>query len=461
MDIVLIILLLISIFAWTWLYSMTRHRAEQQKKQLRQAKSRNSELISFLNRYAESIAHSNDTNDWMQQVANFVAQALEAESVWIYASEENAYKCVAFSGADLKPGGAAQTRRLIELLCQESISQNDVSGIFGQLISPKSTLKEDFEAKYGQGPIKTLLSVPLRIEREEVGLICAINRSSEIKYFSNDDKILLESISSQVALGITFVQLYEELGEQQRLAQELKLARTIQDSLIPEKAPKHANYMMSANCMSAREVSGDFYDFIKISEDLLLVVVADASGKGVPACMLMALCRSVLRTNAMRYKEDLEGLMHAINRSLYEDTDNGQFITLACLLIDKHDHVVEYSRAGHTELLIKSDEGNVEVIAPDGPAIGLLPPELNLNYDTFSFSWQPGMSLMLFTDGITEALNDERKEYGLKNLIDSWTKVDDIPEKAIEGINEKLEAFTGQQSQEDDQTILILHRPAS
>ena len=147
MEIVLIILLLISIFAWTWLFSVTRHKATEQKAQLKRVKSRNSELISFLNRYAESIAHSNDTNDWMQQVANFVAQALEAESVWIYASEESHYRCVAFSGADLKPGGAAQTRRLIELLCQESISQNDVSGIFGQLISPKSTLKEDFEAK--------------------------------------------------------------------------------------------------------------------------------------------------------------------------------------------------------------------------------------------------------------------------------------------------------------------------
>ncbi|OVE81520.1 hypothetical protein BVY04_03005, partial [bacterium M21] len=205
---------------------------------------------------------------------------------------------------------------------------------------------------------------------------------------------------------------------------------------------------------------GDFFDFVPLPGNLTLAVIADASGKGMPACMLTAMCRSILRTNADRYKEDLEGLMREVNRKLFEDTDAAQFVTLACLLIDNNDFTIEYARAGHTSLLMRAPDGHVEVISPDGPALGLLPDEIEPEYDTFAFSWLPGMSLMVYTDGITEALNLEGEEFGTDRLIESWVEQPTTPLAASQGILRAVHSFGGGEIQEDDQTLMLLHRPA-
>ncbi len=447
------------------LYLLRRNEESLQREA--RAQSDRAELVEFINRYTASIGSSRDTGEWMKLVAGLVATAIEAQAVWIYwLEDENSARLLAFSGAfpEFRPGGDAassQSRRLLEQLSPDKsrLEAGHGSGLVGQIIGPASVLKEDFNAQYGAGPVKTLVSTPLEIDNERNGLICAINRSGATPHFSVDDMFLLEALARQVALGITFIQAYERLGEQQRVDQELMLAQRIQNSLLPQDPPLHDVYLIHADCMAARTVSGDFYDFIQISDDLLLVLVADASGKGIPACMLMALCRSILRTNTLRYQEDLEGLMHESNRNLYEDTDSGQFVTVACLLIDKHDHTVEYARAGHCALLIRSPDGNVEVILPDGPALGLLPEEIGIQYDTFAFSWQPGVSLMLFTDGITEAADQDGEIFGLHRLIDTWKTQELDPAVATGGILGRVKDFTGNHPQEDDQTLMILHRP--
>ena len=456
MSVCLIVLLITQFY-------LLRRNEETMRREVR-AQDDRSELVEFINCYASSIAYSHDIDEWMKQVSGFIGTALEAQAVWIYVLEdEETAKLLAFSGTVPVPDSttSSQTRRLLGEITQDRIEFGHGSGIASELFGQVSHLKENFNELYGAGPVESMISVPIRIEHEPVGVICVMNRTGGQPHYTPDDLFLLESMSSQVSLGITFVQIHDVLGERQRIEQELGLAQTIQESLLPQDPPEHDVYLIHADCIAAREVSGDFYDFIRVSEDLLLAVVADASGKGIPACMLMATCRSMIRTNAIRFREDLEGFMHELNRNLFVDTDAAQFVTMACLLIDKHDHVVEYARAGHTSLLIRNPVGQVEMISPDGPALGLLPEEIEPDYDTFAFTWEPGMSLMLFTDGITEAYNSDNTEFGMDRLLDAWNEQNGDPTAAAAGIFSRVSDFAGDEPQADDQTIMVLHRPKS
>ena len=287
------------------------YNSKYREQQANRASSDRDELLTFINRYTASIGYVHNTREWMSQVAQFVAQAIEASTVFlIFIENDNEARIVASYGKipDHEGNISSQSQKLIDDLQAGTIVYN-TTGLISEVIGPVSILKQDFHKQYGDGPIDSLVSVPMRIDTEQIGMICAINRNAKIP-FNQQSLFLLESLSSQVAFGLTFVEMYERLGKQQRIEQELELAKNIQLSLLPSKAPRHHNYRIYADCIAAREVSGDFFDFIQISDDLLLVVVADASGKGIPACMLMAMCRSILRTNAGRFKEDLEGLMH-------------------------------------------------------------------------------------------------------------------------------------------------------
>ncbi len=455
--IVSVLLLLQLVYVWRK-YKISSKRGKR-------ALADKNELVDFINCYSASIGYSHNSEDWMNQVAGFIESAMEAKAVWVHRLDgDGCAKLVAFSGRCpvIEPNTPQQAKSLLRTLSEDSVNPAEESGLISQVLGPRSTLKEDFCAHYGAGPIRSLVSVPMMMDGERIGAISVINRVDADELFTMEDMFLLESLSTQVALGLTFVQVYDELNQKQRIEQELFLAQSIQRSLLPDDPPDFDAFTIHADCRAAREVSGDYFDFITLPDNLFLAVIADATGKGVPACMLAAMCRSIVRTNAERYREDLEGLMKEVNKKLFEDTDYAQFITLACLLVDGNDNTVEYARAGHTSLLIRSPDKHVEVLSPQGPALGLLPPVSEPRFDTFTFSLEPGMSLMLYTDGITEALEhgDDDEEFGTDRLIAVWNEQEESdPIKSGNAILEAVDSFTSGAEPSDDRTLLILHRP--
>jgi len=136
-------------------------------------------------------------------------------------------------------------------------------------------------------------------------------------------------------------------------------------------------------------------------------------------------------------------------------------VTMACLLIDRRVHSVEYVRAGLSALLMRVPDGRIEMIAPEGPALGLMPDTASPIFDTFAFTWEPGVSLLLFTDGISEAINEAEELFGLDRLLQAWQRQGRDPVAAATGIFDEVLAFAGQRPQGDDQTVMILHRPSS
>ncbi|OVE80759.1 hypothetical protein BVY04_05080, partial [bacterium M21] len=236
---------------------LTIRRSKESLKREARAVSDRAELVDFINRYTASIGYSHNTEEWMRQVAGFVENAMEAEAVWIYKTDaEGISRLTAFSGKFPMADGntCRQSRRLLRALGQDRIVPGEESSLINEVLGKRGTLKEDFNELYGEGPISTLVAVPMVIDGEHLGVVCAMNRVGSAGSFSIDDMFLLESMSTQVALGLTFVQIYDELGEKHRIEQELKLAQSIQNSLLPEDPPDQSNYLIHADCFAAREV---------------------------------------------------------------------------------------------------------------------------------------------------------------------------------------------------------------
>ncbi len=428
------------------------------------------EMVTFLNRFVNSITTSSNPKKWMGEIAGSIAGALDAGAVRIFMIEgDQQLRAIASTGQlpAAENGDEYQFRkghRLLEDLQRDAIEIGD--GLIGEVaLSGRSELLERVTEKTGTAAgrngaasVQSLVVVPLILNEQIIGVVCAVNKRTPGTYFSTEDLFVLSSLSNQVTLGMTLIQAYGELGEKHRIQQELLLAQEIQKSLLPHTTPAVRQFSIHAINRAAREVSGDYYDFVEIDDDLILVVIADASGKGIPACMLMAMCRSFVHANARRYKNDLGGLLKALNGNLFDDTDGSKFITMALCLIDKRDNTVEYLRAGHTELLMRMPDGEVQVIQPDGPALGVLPVDHDIEFDSFYFSWLPEMSLLLFTDGITEALDDNDEEYGLDRLINVWKAANHDPEATTGHVLKSVQDFTKSQPQTDDQTLVVLSR---
>ncbi|NOY79498.1 MAG: SpoIIE family protein phosphatase [Kiritimatiellaeota bacterium] len=455
-----------------WIGTVLHDRFLRLREELREARSQHRDVIDFLNLFARSLATVSDIQHTMELVAHYVRDVTKAESVGIFLLQdgheagERRLRGAACAGMfpplhTTSSVVLAKAAFLKEHFRQECVRLGE--GILGRVAaSRRSILVEDVSALPEEDKlpreVRSLMAVPMLVENRLNGVMCVINPREADQPFSEEDLRLLENLSYQAALASNLIAIYEERGERQRLVQELEFARDIQRSLLPEKPPEWGDYDIQAFTRSAREVGGDFYDFIQIDPDRLMVVVADASGKGIPACMLMAMCQSFARSCAQRYC-GLEPFLRDMNHFLFQDTDRAHFVTVGICVIDRQNHICDYARAGHTELLLRLPEGISRTINPEGPALGLLPDDLAPRFDTLSFTFRPGMSLLLFTDGITEALDEDSAEFGLERLENIWSARADTPAGAVDALLRAVDEFKGDAPQADDQTLVLISRP--
>lgn len=462
-----LILVVIGLGAYLRIY-YDRIRALEAK--LRQSRQQRKEVIDFLSLFTTSLSTSVDLERSLDLVSHYLCDVIEADALCIFrlVEEGGERKLQAAAVAGMFPPlqrtsnmVMAKASYLREHLRREKILVGD--GILGRVAElQRSLLIEDAtqlpEEEKLPRDVRTLMAVPMYAENRLAGVVAAVNGKDPDRLFTNADLKALENLSHQAALATILTNIYAERTRQERIVQELEFARQIQQSLLPDSIPPFGDYHVHAFSRSALEVGGDFYDFVLMDENRMMVLIADASGKGVPACMLMAMCQSFARAETERFTA-MEDFLRTLNRHLYRDSDRSHFVTLAILLIDRENNVCEYARAGHTELLVRMGSGITRIIKPKGPALGLLPDEFCGGFDTFSFAFPPGASVMVFTDGITEALNEKSEEFGLDRLFQVWNQNELPPEQMGAKVLEEVKAFTGEAPQNDDQTILIVSRP--
>lgn len=303
------------------------------------------------------------------------------------------------------------------------------------------------------------LIVPLIGQGELLGALYLGHRLSDQPY-STDDRRLLGSLASQVAPAMKVAQLVHEqqieAKERERIQQELQVAALIQQTLLPKELPSISGWMVDAFYRPARAVGGDFYDFIDLGQGRLGVVIGDVTDKGVPAALVMATCRSMLRAAAPQHTSPAKVLAE-VNEAIVKEIPPAMFVTCLYAIIDTEAGEVVFANAGHNLPYVRTDNGVVELRATGMP-LGLM---ADMPYDDKVYRMSQGDVMVLTSDGITEAHNPDGEMYGFGRLMGRVArKVEDGD--VVNAIVGDLEAWTGTSAeQEDDITLVVVRRSSS
>lgn len=296
------------------------------------------------------------------------------------------------------------------------------------------------------------LIIPMQIKTETKGLILLGKRGNKLP-FSKSDIEFIYSLGSMAIISIENARLFEEMLEKQRMERDLETARNIQKNLLPKSIPKLSNLELSAYNVSAKIVGGDYYDLIKLDNENLLIAIADVSGKGVPAALLMANLQAFLKS-ICKQKLPLTEATNLINDLIVENTTMGSFITFFWCIFNNTTKRLTYVNAGHNPpLLIRN--GNIQKLKKGGMIIGFLPS--NNSYVSETIQLQKDDVVVLFTDGITEAMNKNLEEFTderLEKLVLRNTGYE--PDSILKKIKDSIEEFIDGAEQSDDITCIVM-----
>jgi serine phosphatase RsbU (regulator of sigma subunit)/anti-sigma regulatory factor (Ser/Thr protein kinase) len=300
------------------------------------------------------------------------------------------------------------------------------------------------------------LAVPLVSQGELIGLLNLGPRLSEQDY-SGDDRKLLDNLAAQAAPAVRVAQLVRqqeaEVRTRERLEQELRVAQLIQQNFLPKELPRVPGWQVSAHYRPARAVGGDFYDFIQLEEGRLGLVIGDVTDKGVPAALVMAATRSVLRSWAQRVFSPSE-VLQRVNEHLTPDIPANMFVTCLYGVLDPATGHLRFANAGHNLPYVHTNEGAVEFRATGMP-LGLM---AEMTYEEHEATVNTGETILLYSDGLVEAHSPEREMFGFPRLLDLVKRTGGSSE-LNETLLSELEAFTGPGwEQEDDVTLVALER---
>ncbi len=298
--------------------------------------------------------------------------------------------------------------------------------------------------------------LPLVSQGELLGLLILWPRARGQRY-TLDNLFLLGSLAQQVAQALRVVELVREqqarATEREHIEQELRTAREIQQTFLPQEVPDVPGWRLVPYYQPAREVGGDFYDFIPLVDGRLGLVIGDVSGKGIPAALVMTATRTMLRTAAQ--SGDAPGeILARVNELLCADIRQGMFVTCFYAILDPASGRVQYANAGHDTPYHRQREGTFQLWATGMP-LGMLP---DRSYETYETLMAPGDSLLFYSDGVVEAHNTSREMFGRSRLL---TSISAHPggSKLIDLLLTELARFTGASwEQEDDITLLVLLR---
>ncbi|HEV2885216.1 MAG TPA: GAF domain-containing SpoIIE family protein phosphatase [Pyrinomonadaceae bacterium] len=302
-----------------------------------------------------------------------------------------------------------------------------------------------------RGETRSEMVAPIISNTEVIG--CFDLESDELNAYSDDDLQVLMLLASQVAIIIEKVMLHEQLIEKKRLEGQLEVARQVQLELLPAKDPQLEGYDISAYNFPTEEVSGDYYDWVKIYDDQIGLVIADVSGKGVPAALLMAFLRASLRAAThIGYSPHIS--MAKVNYLLWESIERNQFVTAFYAILDVTNKTLTYTNAGHNPpLLLRADDTH-KFIERGSLPLGMF---RDTRYHEYYLTTEPGDVLVLYTDGVTEAQSAEGEEFGRERLAEAVRSNHQLPARElITAVQKEVIDWTDGRGATDDVTFFVI-----
>jgi sigma-B regulation protein RsbU (phosphoserine phosphatase) len=304
--------------------------------------------------------------------------------------------------------------------------------------------------------MRTQILLPLTANENLTGIVSLGPKLSEAPYTETDIR-LLQAIASQMGLAVENSRLVTSLAAEAAAREianrELEIAREVQERLFPQTYPAIAGLDCAGYCRPARGVGGDYYDFLLLDDGRLGIAIGDVSGKGIAAALLMASLQASLRGQAAAGVHDLSSLMHNVNKLVYEASTSNRYATFFYGEYDAVTRKFSFVNAGHNPpLILRGDE--VLRLEADGPVVGLL---AGARYGQSECCLQPGDVFIAFTDGISEALNEQEEEWEEERFIPAAQHCRQMPAKdMIQSIFRAADAFTGNAKQYDDMTLLVM-----
>ncbi len=308
----------------------------------------------------------------------------------------------------------------------------------------------------GRAATRSELAVPIVSEAGTIG--CLNVESDRPASFTPADVELLQFFASAAALSIEKALLHRQVLEKQRIEGQLQVAREVQSGLLPSAPPRLTGYDIGAVNLPTQAIGGDYYDYVPLAGGRLGLVVADVSGKGIPAALIMATFRAALRTE-IRRRASLPALAARLNGAVLEFRDAARFVTAVCAVLEATSGRVTYVNCGHNPPLLLRARGGRETLRCGGAALGLF---ARGRYKAGTVDLEPGDTLVLYTDGVVEPVDAHDAEFGVERLDAAIRAVAGRPaSEALRSVIEATQAFSGRDRYDDDFTLVVLRRNAT
>ena len=302
--------------------------------------------------------------------------------------------------------------------------------------------------------IHSLLSVPMMTKGSLIGLLTIYNKKNG-KTFTEDDQRLLSIIAGQSAQVVDNARLYEEEKALHAMKEEVRLAVRIQSELLPKTSPNIACYEIAGKMLPAKDVGGDYYDFIPVDDLRWAICLGDVTGKGLPASLLMANLQATLRGQTL-HGHSAKDCLRRSNTLMHRSTTSDKFATLFYGILDISQHKLSFSNAGHDNPFLFRQSGETIRLKTGGIVLSIFE---NFDYEEEIIDLYPNDLLVIYSDGITEAMNATLEQFGEQRLMEVLTEHKNL---SAAGLIEKIFAIVKQHAgsfpQSDDMTMLVLKR---
>lgn len=339
------------------------------------------------------------------------------------------------------------------VVCKQFI-QNKVP-LFWEQLDPESEIFQKITSSIA--PPKYSLISPIIINEEVIGLFLLIPRTEAAK-FSESERFFLNTLINQAAFALENALLLNELTEQERMKRELEIARMVQLSLLPQKNPQLPGLDIDGICIPATEIGGDYFDYFLLNDHTIGVTIADVAGKGTSAAFYMAVVKGMMLSLTPIFKSPREVLIE-LNRRLYGTMDRKIFVTMIYGIFDVKKSTLKFARAGHNALIIKNNQkSTVENLTPQGIGLGLEDGSIfSKTISEQQVKFKQGDKFIFYTDGITEAMDLEKQEFGEARLFNqiSNEKIHTSIELRQSIIQSVIE-FVNNAQQHDDITMVTI-----
>jgi len=255
--------------------------------------------------------------------------------------------------------------------------------------------------------------IPMKIQDKTKGVICLGERVDK-KNYTRENLEFLFTLGNQAMIALENARLFEETLEKQRLEEEIAVAQQIQEQLLPSTIPEFPGYDIFAINIPSRQVGGDYFDLVKLDNDRIAIAIADVSGKGIPAALLMAYLQASLRV-LIKTNLSCSDMTTRINDIIFENTSSDKFITYFFGIIDRDKNKLKYCNAGHNPPYILREDNSIKLLDKGGLILGMMN---NISYQEGEVQLKSGDLLFLYTDGISEAMNENDEEFEEKRIVE-------------------------------------------